>query len=591
MRLFLFSLLFPLFLTLSAQEDEWLTYYENHDYNGTPRYTETMDFCRRLATETDMIHIDTIGISPQGRPVIMLVIDKDVNFTPEKVKQSGKAVLLVQSGIHPGEPDGKEAMLLILRDMVVGNKDLRLLDHVTVLWIPILNVDGHERYSPYSRINQNGPEEMGWRTNAQNLNLNRDYLKADAPETQAWLRAFNRWLPDFFIDCHTTDGADYQYPITQSMETFGNMDAALTLWQRDVYLPAVELKMDQAGFPMFQYVSFRRWHDPRSGLYVRVALPRLSEGYTAIQNRPGLLIETHMLKPYRVRVESTQKLILSTLELLDKEYVTLKELNQKADDFCASESFRKTPLALDFATSFSDSVMVDFLGIEYDRVTSDLSGGDWFRYGEKPETFVLPMFNTILPSYSVRLPEAYIIPPEWTTVIEKLKLHGVSFQTLAQAVDVNVNRYRLKNYAWQKTPNEGRQVMLKLEVDEFTETVSYPAGSVLVLMNQRTARVIAHMLEPKGPDSFVYWGFFNAITEQKEYAESYSMEKIARQMLQENPDLNQQFTTWKEKNPELSKSSYAVLNWFYQQSPWWDVQKDLYPVGRIMNKIDLPVIE
>jgi hypothetical protein len=176
--------------------------------------------------------------------------------------------------------------------------------------------------------------------------------------------------------------------------------------------------MDQAGFPMFQYVSFRRWHDPRSGLYVRVALPRLSEGYTAIQNRPGLLIETHMLKPYKVRVESTQKLILSTLELLDKEYVTLKELNQKADDYSASESFRKTPLALDFATSFNDSVMVDFLGIEYDRVTSDLSGGDWFRYGEKPETFVLPLFNTILPSYSVRLPEAYIIPPEWTTVIE-----------------------------------------------------------------------------------------------------------------------------------------------------------------------------
>ena len=369
------------------------------------------------------------------------------------------------------------------------------------------------------------------------------------------------------------------------------MVTALTRWQREVYLPDVETKMDQAGFPVFQYVSFRRWHDPRSGLYVRVALPRLSEGYTAIQNRPGLLIETHMLKPYRIRVESTQELILSTMELLDKEYINLKELNQQADVFCASEIFRKTPLALDFTTSFSDSVLVDFLGIEYDLVTSDLSGGDWFRYGKNPVRFVLPMFNTLVSSYSVQLPEAYIIPPEWTTVIERLKLHGIEFQILKQAVDVKVNRYKLKNYVWQRTPVEGRQVMPKLEVEEFTEIVNYPAGSVLVLMNQRTARVIAHILEPKGPDSFVYWGFFNAITEQKEYAESYSMEKIAREMLLENPALNEQFIFWKEENPEVSKNSYAVLNWFYQNSPWWDAQKDLYPVGRVMNIMDVPAME
>ncbi len=590
MRILSIVFLFMTFSPLVAQQN-WTTYYEKHGFNGTPRYDETIAFCQQLAANSSFIAIDTIGTSPQGRPIVMLIIDKNEHFTPQLVISSGNAVLLVQSAIHAGEPDGKDAMFQILRDMVVDKKDINLLNHVTVLWIPILNVDGHERYSPYSRINQNGPEAMGWRTNAQNLNLNRDYLKAESPEIQAWISTFNRWLPDFFIDCHTTDGADYQYPITQSMETFGNMDTSLTSWQRDFYLAEAEKKMEKAGFPMFQYVSYRNWHDPRSGLYVSVALPRLSEGYTALQNRPGLLIETHMLKPYKIRVESTQKLILSTMEILDKEYTQLKKLNTKADAFCASENFREKPLALEFSTDFSDSVFVEFKGVSYNKITSDLSGGDWFKYSSTPETFNLPMFKTILPSYSVQLPEAYVIPPEWNGVIEKLKLHGIEYQTLAEPTAIKVNQYRLNNYSWERNPMEGRHVMSKVELDEFTDIVDFPAGSVIVSMNQRTARVIANILEPKAPDSYVYWGFFDAITEQKEYAESYAMETIARDMLANNKELALKFNSWKEENPRLSASPYAILNWFYRQSPWWDQKKDLYPVGRIMNKVDNPFTE
>ncbi|PIY32262.1 MAG: peptidase M14 [Bacteroidetes bacterium CG_4_10_14_3_um_filter_42_6] len=583
--------LIAIVLVTFGQQTDWTTYFEKHQYNGTPRYDETMEFCRRLAQNSPFISLDTVGISPQGRPIVVVIIDKNGHHTEESVRQSGNAVLLVQSAIHAGEPDGKDAMLQWLRDMVAYQKHVELLNHVTILWIPILNVDGHERYGAYSRINQNGPEEMGWRANAQNLNLNRDYMKAETPEIQLWLKLFNHWLPDFFIDCHTTDGADYQYPITHSMEIYGNMDPGLTAWQKDTYLPVIEAEMEKSGFPVFQYVSFRRWHDPRSGLYATVALPRLSEGYTALQNRPGLLIETHMLKPYRIRVESTERLILVTLEMLNNEYQNLKKLNLQADEFSASEAFRKLPLAIGFTTDYSDSVMVDFKGIDYDRVTSDLSGGDWFRYGNTPTLFSLPMFDRVVPNETVKLPEAYIIPPQWTLVIEKLQLHGVEFYTLKNSVETEVNLYTFSDYSWQQQPSEGKHPMTKLKLTENAKLMKFPAGSVVVPVNQRRARVIANILEPKASDSYVYWGYFDAITEQKEYSESYSMETIACQMLTEDPDLQATFDLWKQNNPVLSENSYAILNWFYQQSPWWDQQKDLYPIGRIMSKSQIPNAE
>jgi hypothetical protein len=585
----LLILLFP-FVSI-GQSSDWTTYFEKHDYNGTPRYDETIAFCQRLADEVDYISMDSIGVSPQGRTIWVVKIDKNQNFTPESVKKSGNAVLLVQSAIHAGEPDGKDAMLQLLRDMVVYNKHLELLNHVTILWIPIINVDGHERYSPYSRINQNGPEEMGWRTNAQNLNLNRDYLKAETPEIQAWIKLFNLWMPDFFIDCHTTDGADYQYPLTHSMEIFGNMDVSLTRWQKETYLETAEQEMETAGFPMYQYVSFRKWHDPRSGLYTSVALPRLSEGYTALQNRPGLLIETHMLKSYKIRVEATERLILITLGILNDEYKNLQRLNQQADDLVSGKAFRSQPMAIDFTTSFEDSIMVDFKGIDYQMVVSDLTGGEWFQYGSTPKTFNLPMFNQVYASEQVMLPEAYIIPPQWITIIDKLALHGIEFYRINTDLELTVNQYLFTDYAWQNRPSEGRHAMTSLTMDEVTNQVAFPVGSVVVPVNQRRARVLAHILEPKASDSYVYWGYFDAITEQKEYSESYSMEKIARQMLQDDPGLQEKFESWKQNNPEASARPYAILNWFYHQSPWWDQQKDVYPVGRIMNSDQIPAKE
>jgi hypothetical protein len=502
------------------------------------------------------------------------------------VRNSGNLVVLVQAGIHAGEIDGKDAGLMLVRDMVIHQEDYQILENLTILFIPIFSVDGHERSSPYNRINQNGPEEMGWRTTAQNLNLNRDYLKADAPEMQAWLKLYQRWLPDFFIDIHATDGADYQYASTYGLEVLGNMDAGLSDWAVEILIPGMEERMDAAGYPVFPYVMFRRWHDPRSGLRSGVAPPRYSTGYTAAQNRIGLLVENHMLKDYQTRVSTTYELIKAICGILSEEASYLRDLNSLADQNTASPAFRKTPFPVSF-TQGSDSIMVDFRGVEYDVETSDLTGGPWFRYHtDKPADFQLPYFYQQVPDMTVMLPEAYILPPEWIEVINRLPLHGIYYTVLKDRASVQVQSFKFRDYKWRDTPYEGR-FMLSTEWDTLNELREYPAGSVIIDMNQRAARVIAFIFEPSSSDSYLRWGFFNTIFERKEYFETYVMEGIAREMIEEDPELEKEFMQWKEENPAFAKNQWVQLEWFYKRSPWWDPKKDVYPVGKILDRLEI----
>ena len=588
-------LLFLSFLLLSiqllAQDTAFTTYYEKSDYLGTPRYSETIDFCKKLDKVSPLLCFTTFGKSPQGRDLPLLIADKNGNFTPEAVRKSGNVVLLIQACIHAGESDGKDAGLMLLRDIAVYKTSLPLLDHVTLLFIPILNTDGHERFGPYNRINQNGPEEMGWRTTAQNLNLNRDFMKADAPEMQSWLRLYNNWLPDFFVDCHVTDGADFQYTMTYALETNGSMEKGLSAWTANVCEPYLVDEMKKSGFPVFPYVQFRNWHDPRSGLTLGVAPPMLSQGYTAVQNRPGLLIETHMLKPYKARVTSTYNMLEHTLELLNKEYKTLQNLVAKADYYTSGESFRKEPFPVSFSESFADSVKTEFLGFEYTIDTSDLTGGLWFKYdNQKPTNWELTLFPDCKADKFVKLPEAYLIPPQYNLVIERLSLHGVKMTPLKQEVTCSVRSSRFRNVRWQQKSYEGHH-KLTYELADTIEKRSFAAGTMLVDMNQRTARVIAHLLEPASPDSYATWGFFDAALEQKEYSESYVMETMAREMIKKNPALKKEFEQKKASDKAFASDPDAMLNWFYSKSPYWDSRFNLYPVGRIVDRKELKQIE
>ncbi len=566
-----------------AQTVDWRTFYERSGTLETPSYKGTIDYCKQLDAGSNRITYTAFGKSARGMDIPLLILDRDGLSDPDDIHAAGRALLLIQACIHAGECEGKDAGLMLFRDLAIAEKNAALLDHVSILFIPIFNVDGHERFGPYNRINQNGPSEMGWRTTANNLNLNRDHLKADAPEMQAWLRMFNKWLPDFFIDSHTTDGADYQYVLTYLMEIYGDMDEGLTEWSKNTFISQLEKNLNKSGFPVFPYVDFRNWHDPRSGLISEVAPPMLSQGYTALRNRPGLLIETHMLKPYRTRVESTYACMLTTLEILNKESDNLRKLIKAADEFASSDSFLQTPFPLEFETIKEDSSMVEFLGVEYDAVKSDLSGGNWFKYSNKPTTFKLPYFSKTKVVSSVKLPYAYIIPAEWSTVIDRLNMHGIRMQRLSKDVTIKVATYRFNNPKWQQNPYEGRHPMTNIAYDEIEETILFPAGSAVVEVKQPAGRIIPHILEPKGSGSYVYWGFFDATFEQKEYGESYVIEKMAREMMAENPSLKQEFETKKKEDSTFAANPQLILNWFYNKSPYNDQRKMVYPVGKVYD--------
>ncbi|MCX6280944.1 MAG: M14 family metallopeptidase [Bacteroidetes bacterium] len=581
---------------------DWQTWYERSGGTETPGYEQTVAFCRMLARASAMVHYTSFGKSAQGRDLPLLIIDKDGFTDPVAIRRKGRVILLLQACIHPGESEGKDAGLMLVRDMVIGNAagDLHktagfghgapssafknILDKVSLLFIPIFNVDGHERFGPYNRINQNGPKEMGWRVNANNLNLNRDYLKAETPEMKSWLKLFNHWLPELFIDSHTTDGADYQYVLTYLVEIFGDMDPGLTAWSRDCFIPGMKDHLMNSGFPSFPYVNFRGWHDPKSGLISSVAPPMLSQGYTALRNRPGLLIETHMLKPYNQRVEGTYECIKTCMEILQKEGKHLQKLEQEADRFLESGEFLKQAFPLQFETSMKDSLMTDFLGVEYTVVKSGISGGDWIKYSKTPATFRIPYFSTARPLLSVNLPLAYIIPVEWVEIIARLELHGAAIRRLARDTVISIQTYKFTDPKWQQNSYEGHHPMTKIACEEITETRLIPRGSAIVVLNQQCGRIIPHFLEPKGNGSMLYWGYFDAVFEQKEYAENYVLEPLALKMLEENPGLLTEFESKKASDTAFAKSSQLILNWFYNKSLYADKRKGIYPVVKIYDR-------
>jgi hypothetical protein len=566
--------------------DEWTTYYEKSGFIETPRYDETIEYCKKLAKASEYVHYTNFGKSPEGRDLPLLIISKTGYHTFKEVKQTNNLVVMIMAGIHAGEIDGKDAGLMLIRDMVINKKQFRLLDNVTILFIPIFNVDGHEHFGQYNRINQNGPKEMGWRTNAMNLNLNRDFLKADAPETQAWLNLFVDWLPDFFIDIHATDGADYQYQTTYGLEIYGNMTEELSRWQLDMLIPFLHRTMSKSDMDICRYVAFRDWHDPESGLRSWVSPPRLSTGYTALQNRPGLLIENHMLKDYKTRVNATYLMLVNTLIFLNNNAQDLSYYVLEADKLTSSQEFRNNEMPLDFQFS-NDSMMVEFKGFEYEIQESDLTGGKWVQYSDKPKTYDLPFFSKMDVTAEAKLPEFYVIPAGWYEVIKRLELHGVFVDRLLEETTLTVETYKFNKVEWAKAPYEGRFRVVDFDYDVVEKEITYPKGTAIVDLNQPTAKIAAHILEPLAPDSYLRWGFFNTVFEQKEYGESYVMEKMARDMIKKDPDLKKEYEQKKKDDESFAKSPRAQLNWFYQHTPYWDERVNVYPVTRVVKESEV----
>lgn len=586
------SSIFAISMKTNAQSEsknvpqDWQTYAETTDYKKTPRYAETIEYARKLAKSSDLIEYQSFGTSGEGRDLPLLIAAGNKDFTPEKVKKSGKAIILIQACIHAGESDGKDAGLALLRDIAITKTRADLLKDVIIIFVPIYNVDGHENFSAFNRINQNGPDEMGFRATTAGFNLNRDYMKADAPETRAFLRLWNAWKPDFFIDCHVTDGADFQYNVTYEFAHFQESPLVISDWMFERFDKNVVPKVESEGNLLTHYVEFAG-REVTGGVATFIATPRFATGYTPLRNRAGLLIETHSLKPYKSRVRGTYDVLRYTIEEIQKNKASLFEANRKADAETIErgavyDATRQFPLRIAVTEK---SIPLNFKGIEYQLEDSDISGSKRIVYGTKPLNINIPKFDEGKITASVAPPLYYVVPPQWKDAIAVLEAHGITFQRTTKPLKIEVESYKFSEVKFAPASFENR-VTVSFKANPIKETREFPIGSLIIPTAQERANVAIHLLEPNSPDSFVYWGFFNVIFEQKEYGEGYVLEKLAREMLAKDANIKREFEE-KLKDETFAKNPRARLTFFYERSPYFLNQRvNFYPVGRITTKLD-----
>lgn len=555
---------------IAPATDPWITPSETTGLTATPNYADTLAFLRRMDAQSKLMRIETFGTTPQGREMAAVILTKD-----SAKLQDAKPVFLVQAGIHSGEIDGKDAMLMLIRDMLFKGKD-SLLDKVNVVFIPALNADGHERSTPYSRPNQRGPKEMGWRNTAQNLNLNRDFMKAEAPEMQALLGLIKKYDPDFYIDLHVTDGMDYQYDITYWFDGWDGLYAdspAIGTWLNDVYRPKADAALKANGHIPGPMIFARDEADLQKGVDFLAFDARFSHAYGDLRRLPTVLVENHSLKPYRQRVLGTYVLLEQTLKTLASESKSLKAA------IAMDRAARPKTVDTNWKTKETPVGKLDFLTVASEQTDSPASGGKVSRYLGRPgPTVLIPVYGSE-PGMQLDVPKAYWVPATKPEVIAKLKLHGIKVETITAAKAVDVEMIRLDGFR-NTGLSEGRATYAPTGAKKERRTQTFPPGSVRISTDQTLGALAACLLEPESEDSFFAWGFFAEILSRVEYMEPYAIAPMAEKMLEADPQLKADFEAMLKSDKAFAASPLRRLQFFYERGPFYDQHYLLYPVGR-----------
>ncbi len=552
---------------------QWVTSAELSDMLESPPYEETMAWFEKLAQSSSYLMMTNPGISEQGRYIHMVIASKDQDFSAEELSKSKKPVILVQAGIHPGEIDGKDAGMMLLRDIAHGDK-LELLDGANFLFIPILNVDGHERRSEYSRVNQRGPKEMGWRASARNLNLNRDYTKLESAGIRTIAKIINQYDPDFYVDIHVTDGADYQYDITYGFVETGGYSPNISNWLSTYFKPEVDQALKDNGHIPGPLLFAANNRDFSEGNVAFSFSPRFSNAYGDIRHLPTILVENHSLKPFGQRVLGTYVFLEQAIKTISAHYADLHQAIE------ADKVQEKKELVVKFGYRDTPADSMEFLGIASSIVKSEITGGDFVIWEGKAITQYVPSILMDKPELSVEVPTAYWISAEWGNLIEKLKIHGIQMEILKETKELELEYSYIKEYKLGTQPLEGMVRMQSFELEPIRRKTVLPAGSAKVITNQPLGELATILLEPESVDSFFQWGYFHAILSQTEYMESYIMEPLIEKMLAEDHALKDRFEQKKAAEPEFAKSARAIYRWFYAQTPYFDQNWKVIPVGR-----------
>ncbi len=554
---------------------DFTTVFEKSNGTETPTYPKVIEYYQNLAKTYSEINIQEIGMTDSGNPLHMVTLNPDQEFNFKKIRAT-KRVLLINNGIHPGESDGIDATMLLFKDIIQGT--IEKPKNTVLVTIPVYNIGGALHRNSDTRTNQNGPKEYGFRGNARNYDLNRDFIKNDTKNARAFAEVFHHVQPDIFIDNHVSNGADYQYTLTHLFTQHNKLNGELGEYLHQEMQPKLEASLTSKEWDITPYVNV--WGTtPDKGWAQFMDSPRYSTGYTTLWNTLGMMVETHMLKPYKQRVEGTYEIMRSMIDITEKDGVTIRSLREKA--FSSYPKQETYPVHWKIDTSLVTTFT--FKGYEGEFINSEITGARRLKYSRnKPYAKKVEYQNYFIPSTEITIPEAYIIPQGWWRVIDLLTLNQIELNTLTQDSTIIAETYRIAAYKTREMPYEGHYLHYDTSVKKSKETITFKKGDVVVPTDQKGFRYLIETLEPEAPDSFFNWNFFDTILQQKEGFSPYVWEDKAMSLLKSNKQLKVKFEE-KKKDTAFANNWYTQLDWIHKQSDHYEKAHMKYPVYRIKN--------
>ncbi len=558
---------------------QYQTRFEKSGGKQTPTYEEGIGYYQHLAKNFPQIQMQQKGLTDSGRPLHLVLYSRNKVFDIRKLKAQGKAVLFINNAIHPGEPDGVDASMMLLRDMLVHPARFPELDSIVVAIIPFYNIGGALNRNSTTRTNQDGPEEYGFRGNARNYDLNRDFIKADTRNSRSFAAIFHELDPDLFADTHVSNGADYQYVMTLDYAQKDKLGGPLGDFNDKVFLPYMYKHLKEAGFEATPYVN-AYGQTPDKGFVQFPDWPRYSTGYAALFHTIGVMTETHMLKPYDQRVKSTYAYLHGNIKFLAAHRKRLLKLrNDTKEAVKKQEKF-----AITWQVDKSKQSTIAFKGYEPEYIPSEVSGLPRLHYDRsKPFTKDIPFYDTYVPLDEVTRPEAYIIPQGWHNIVALLRLNGVQMKPLEKDTGMDVETYYIEELETPKQPFEGHYWHTSVKIRTENQKLAFKKGDWMIPVNQSTNRYIIETLEPKAVDSFFKWNFFDTILQAKEHYSGYVFEDLASDLLKKSPELKAKLDEKRKADPEFAKNGNAQLDFIYKNSDYAEQEYMRYPVFRVVK--------
>lgn len=554
---------------------DFTTAFERSKGMETATYNEVITFYENLAETYTSVAMYTMDRTDSGKPLHLLTFNPDRSFESEFSGDNDKAIILINNGIHPGESDGIDASMMLLRDLAEGK--IKAPKNIIIAVIPIYNIGGALNRNSTSRTNQNGPVSYGFRGNARNYDLNRDFIKADTKNARAFIDLFRTVKPDLFIDTHVSNGANYQYTLTHLFTQHNKLGGELGTYLHNSFMPKLVDSLQKKNWDVTPYVNvFNR--TPDNGFTQFLDGPRYSTGYTTLFNTLGMMIETHMLKPYKQRVEGTYALLSEFIAIADADAEQILKLRKAAKkNYAVGEKY-----PLQWQIDSSKTTTLNFKGYEGTMVPSNITGAKRLQYdNKKPFTKEITYFNYFKPSATVTIPEYYIIPKGYWNIMELLKLNKISYQTIKKDTIITAQVYHVSNYKTVGSPYEGHYLHYNTKTEVTAEEVTVKQGDYKVSTDQEGVRYLLETLEPTAPDSFFNWNYFDTILQQKEGFSPYVWEDKAEAFLEAHPDIRTTFEDKKKNDVIFANNWYAQLDWIFKQSPHYEAAHLRYPVIRV----------